>query len=385
MAFLLRDKRRLMIPGLLLLLVTSWVLVMPASEQPEVAPPEVPLLKVSSVLAQPGIVTQTVNVTGSLVARDEVSIGTALQDTRIARVLVEEGDKVVAGQLLAQLETDTLDAQVRQAEAAISRNAALIRQQQALDTEAQASLARINELGSIGAVSAQQLDQQRAQAHASAGALAAARAEHQQAIAQLTDARSRRDKAIILAPVNGIISERHARLGAMAGSEPLFKLIRDGQLELDGELTQSALQTIRVGTAVQVQVAGMTDSVAGTVRLLAPKVDADTRLGRVRISLAATDDVRAGSFASSRIETSTTVAAVAIPLRAVTFASDGSATVMVLDSNGHATVRSVVLGQRNSVQVQVGSGLAAGERVVASASAFVRDGDVVSLAQESGQ
>lgn len=385
MAFVLRDKPRLLIPGLLLLLVAGWVLVMPASEQPDISPPQVPLLKVSSVLAEPGTVSQTLHVTGNLVARDEVSIGTALQDTRIARVLVEEGDTVVAGQLLAQLETDTLDAQVRQAEATLNRNAALIKQQQALDTEAQASLARINELGSIGAVSAQQLDQQRAQAHSSAAALAAAQAEHQQAIAQLTDARTRRDKAIILAPVNGIISERHARLGAMAGSEPLFKLIRDGQLELDGELAQSALQTIRVGTEVQVQVAGMADSVAGTVRLLAPKVDAGTRLGRVRISLAATADVRAGSFASSRIETGTTAAAVVIPLRAVTFADDGGATVMVLDIKGQASVRSVVLGQRNSLRVQVSSGLAAGERVVASASAFVRNGDVVSLAQELEQ
>ncbi|MCY1414702.1 efflux transporter, RND family, MFP subunit [compost metagenome] len=171
----------------------------------------------------------------------------------------------------------------------------------------------------------------------------------------------------------------------MAGSEPLFKLIRDGQLELDGELAQSALQTIRVGTEVQVQVAGMADSVAGTVRLLAPKVDAGTRLGRVRISLAATADVRAGSFASSRIETGTTAAAVVIPLRAVTFADDGGATVMVLDVKGQASVRSVVLGQRNSLRVQVSSGLAAGERVVASASAFVRNGDVVSLAQELEQ
>ncbi|MDG5734481.1 HlyD family secretion protein, partial [Acinetobacter baumannii] len=91
-------------------------------------------------------------------------------------------------------------------------------------------------------------------------------------------------------------------------------------------------------------------------------------LGRVRISLAATADVRAGSFASSRIDTGTIAAAVVIPLRAVTFADDGGATVMVLDINGQARVRSVVLGQRNSQQVQVSSGLDAGERVVASAS-----------------
>ncbi|MNR48547.1 hypothetical protein D3C85_1677940 [compost metagenome] len=58
---------------------------------------------------------------------------------------------------------------------------------------------------------------------------------------------------------------------------------------------------------------------------------------------------------------------------------------MVLDIKGQASVRSVVLGQRNSLRVQVSSGLAAGERVVASASAFVRNGDVVSLAQELEQ
>jgi len=295
---------------------------------------------------------------------------------------VEEGDRVSAGQVLAELETTTLDAQVRQAEAALDRAAALIRQQQALSVEARTSHQRLEQLGGIGAASAQQVDQQRAQARVTQAALAAARAEQAQARAQLADARAQRQKATLRAPVAGVVSERHARVGALSGSEPLFRLIRDNRLELDGEVTESALRALQVGTRVAVQVAGLATPVEGQVRLLAAKVDPASRRGRVRITLAAEPELRAGSFATSSLELPAQGLSLVLPQRALTFASDEQATVVVLDPEGKASLRQIRVGRRDGSQVEVLSGLVAGERVVARASAFVRDGDQVRPAED---
>ncbi|AZC23853.1 MULTISPECIES: efflux RND transporter periplasmic adaptor subunit [Pseudomonas] len=375
---LAQHKPKLLIMALLTLVVAVLALWLPGTQLPGGNNNQVaPAMKVSSVVAQPGSVGQNLFISGSVVPREEIAIGTALQEQRVAAVLVEEGDQVIAGQTLAQLETSTLDARVQQAEAALRRSTALIRQHQALHAEARASLGRLDQLGSVGAASAQQVDQQRAQSRSAEANLAAAQAEREQAQAELADARAQRQKAVVRAPVAGVISERHARIGAMSGSEPLFRLIRDNQLELDGEVTQNGLGLLEVGTQVQVQAAGVATPVAGTVRLLAPKVDPTSRRARVRIALAAEPGLRAGSFASASLERPQQATSLVLPQRALTFVSDEQASVMVLEPDGTAKLRQVRVGRRDGIQVEVLAGLAEGERVVAQASAFVRDGDIV--------
>jgi len=339
-------------------------------------------VRVSTVTAAPATLTQRLRVTGTVTARDEISIGTALQDQRVAAVLVDEGDRVAAGQVLARLETETLRAQARQVEAAVTRARAAIAQQQAFNVEAQANLQRILPLGRSGAVSEQQVDERRAQAGSSAAGLDVARAELAQAEAQLADARSQLSRAEIRAPAAGIISERAARIGALAsGPDPLFRLIRAGQLELDGEVSELDLSSVGVGRPVQVEIAGMADPVEGRVRLVAPKVDPQSRLGRVRVSLPTDPDIRAGAFARGSILIGDAVAPVTVPRSAVTTDAQGGASVMVVAADGRASRRAVSIGRSDDERIEIAQGLRAGERVVARASAFVRDGDRVQLTE----
>ena len=319
-------------------------------------------------------------MSGSLVGRDEIAIRTPLQDQRIAAVLVEEGDWVRAGQPLATLETDTLDAQLRQAQATLGRARAQVQQQEALNAEAQTQLRRISPLVRSGSVSAQQIDQQQAQARSSAAALAAARAEQEQARAGVAQAQAQRDKAALLAPADGIVSERHARAGALAATRRC-SLIRDGLLELDGEVPESALAGILPGMPARLRVPGATDAVAGSVRRVSPKVDEATRMGRVRIALEAAPAIRAGSFAATTLETGQDALPVVVPQRAVTFGAQGAASVMVLDAAGRVARRAVTLGRLNGSVAEVRSGLDAGERLVATATAFIKEGDIVTSAQ----
>lgn len=339
-------------------------------------------VRVSTVTAGPATLTQRLRITGTVAARDEISIGTALQDQRVAAVLVDEGDGVRAGQILARLETETLRAQARQAEAATARARAAIAQQQAVNVEAQASLQRILPLGRSGAVSEQQVDERRATAGSAAAGLEVARAELAQAEAQLADARSQLSRADIRAPVAGIISERAARIGALAsGPDPLFRLIRAGQLELDGEISELDLATIAVGQQVSVEVAGVATPVEGRVRLVAPKVDPQTRLGRVRVSLPPDPDIRAGSFARGSILIGDAVSAVTVPRSAVAITAQGAASVMAVSADGRASRRVVSIGRSDDDTVEITQGLRAAEHVVARATAFVRDGDRVQVTQ----
>jgi HlyD family secretion protein len=338
--------------------------------------------RVSTVIAGPATLRQTLRVTGTVGAQDEISIGTALQDQRVAAVLVDEGDHVRAGQVLARLETETLLAQVRQAEAATARARAAIVQQDAVNVEAQARLKRILPLGRSGAVSVQEVDERRAQAGSAAAGLDVARAELAQAEAQLADIRSQLSRADIRAPVAGIISERTARIGALAsGPDPLFRLIRDGLLELEGEVSELDLGAIEIGQMATVEVAGVTKPVEGQVRLISPKVDPQTRLGRVRVSLPPDPDIRSGSFARGSIRIGDIVSAVTVPRSAVTMTLHDAASVMAVDADGQVSHSIVSVGRSDDEAVEITQGLRVGDRVVARAAAFVRDGDRIQITQ----
>lgn len=388
----IRNKQRAGFASAILLLIGAgaWMFWVPATpEALVVSKNAAPArfdggLRVSSVVAGPATMTRAVRITGTLVARDEVSIGTALQDLRLAVVYAEDGDQVVAGQILARLETEGLDAQLRQAQAAVARAQAMIGQQDAVAAEALAHLLRIAPLGRSGAVSEQLIDERRAQAGSTAASLKAAYAELSQAQSQLADASAQRTKADIRSPAKGLISERSARAGALAsGTLPLFRLIRNGQIELEADVSENDLPDIALDSPARVEVAGFAEPIEGRVRLVASKVDPQTRLGKVRIALSPHRDLRAGAYAKSTVEIERLSVPVTVPQRAVTTDAKGATSVMLIDDSAtvsHAVRRVIGVARRSGDAVEVTSGLKAGDRVVAGASPFVRDGDTVRIA-----
>lgn len=348
------------------------------------APDSEPPLLVSTAVAAPAKVTPTLRLSGTLVARDDIAIGTALQDLRIAEVHVDVGEQVRRGQLLARLETIHVLTQLQQAEAALSRARAVLREQQAQEAEARTTLARIEPLARSGAVSAQQVDEQRARATSAAANVEAARADVQQAQAQVADQLSQRGKADILAPVDGLVSSRNARVGALAGSDPLFRLIGDGVIELDADATATDLSWLAIGMNVKVHVGDAEDDLNGTVRLITPELNPRTRLGRIRVALDQSDSrtqrLHAGSHAKAHFSLPVQFFPVAVPARAVTITAEHQSSVMQVDEHGRVVRRLITLGRRHGDLLEVVAGLAPGEHVVREAIAFVREGDVVRIA-----
>ncbi|NJM34183.1 MAG: efflux RND transporter periplasmic adaptor subunit [Rhodomicrobium sp.] len=344
---------------------------------------------VSVVTAEQTAFTETVLVTGSLIARNEVLVTPQIEGLRIREILAEEGDRVAAGQVLARLVDDTLKAQLAQLEANLLRAGAAIAQArsgiaqaEANRKQADAAFARAQELAKSGTMSRSVYDEREAAARTAAATLASAKdgltvaeAEKAQTEAQIREAKLKLGFTNIVAPAAGLISRRTAKVGALASAvaDPLFRIIENGEVELDAEVPEIYLPRIRVGEPGRVEVAGL-KSREGKVRLISPEVDPATRLGKVRVFIGDDPELRVGSFARASIDTGTKTA-LGIPATAVLNRDSGPTVQVVKD--GRVQTRTIGVGVRSGQMVEVVDGLKAGEQVVLKSGMLLRDGDAV--------
>jgi RND family efflux transporter MFP subunit len=333
---------------------------------------------------------ETAVVSGSLIPREEILVSPEIEGLRVLELLADEGDRVKKGQVLARLVSEQIDAQLAQNQANLARaNAAIaqaqsqIVQAEAQAKEAAAQLQRAEPLKKSGYLSGSTYDQRESAAHTTAAQLIAARdgltaakAEKAQVEAQGRELQWRRSNTDVTAPQDGLISRRTARMGALASSvgEPMFRIIQNGEIELDAEIVETELKNVKVGQKAVVTVPRYGDF-EGTVRLISPEVDKTTRLGRVRIFLGAKPALHIGSFAEGRIETARSHG-LAVPASAVTFDA-GSTSVQVVLKGNVVERRNVTVGLSNQKLVEVTEGLKEGDLVVTRAGTFLRDGDVI--------
>jgi HlyD family secretion protein len=359
----------------------------PAAGVPD---PATLLPAVSVVPAERREIVERAVVTGTLVPRDEILVAPEVEGLRIVALLVEEGDRVERGAVLARLSLEMIETQeaanlaaTAKAEAAILQAKSQIVQVQAAQTEARQALERAQALVRTGNATAVTLEQRVSAAQGADGRLEAARAGLALAEADLAAARAqgreiglRRARTEIRAPEAGIVSRRTARVGATASAvgEPLFRLIARGEIELEGEVPESALPRLKADAPARLE---WEDGrvTPGAVRRVYPEVDRATRLGRVRIRLDSDPALHIGAFARGRVEVARREG-VAVPLAAVLYAADGSASVLAV-ADGRVSARRVETGLSAEGFTELRSGIAAGEAVVARAGSFLRDGDRV--------
>jgi RND family efflux transporter MFP subunit len=347
-----------------------------------------PTITVSKVTTEDFV--QTAAVSGSLVPREEILVSPEIEGLRVRELLADEGDHVKKGQVLARLVSEQIDAQLAQNEANLAHsNAAIaqaksqIVQAEAQAKEAQAQLVRAEPLKKSGYLSGATYDQRESAAGTTAAQLVAARdgltaaeADKAQVTAQRREIMWRRSNTDVTAPKDGIISRRTARIGAMASAigEPMFRIIEDGEIELDAEIVETELKNVKVDQKAVVTVPGYGDF-NGRVRLVSPEVDKTTRLGRVKIFLGANPVLRIGSFAEGRIETARS-RGLAVPSSAVTFEQDAISVQVVVNGN-KIEQRIVPVGLTAGDFIEVKDGLKEVYVVVTRAGTFLRDGDVV--------
>ena len=342
-------------------------------------------LRVTVVRAAPADMAQTLRLSGTLSAREDIAVSTPLQGLKIVAVYADAGDTVKRGQVLAQLEDVNADSQLRQTEAQLARAKAQLRSQQATAAEAAATLKRYRPLAEADALSRQELDQQKSAAATAAANVEAAKADIAQLQAQLKDSRNQRGKTQIVAPADGVIAKRNAEAGALTGPDALFHIIKDGTVELAADAGADELPLLQNGAQAQVSVRGRNEAVGGTVRLVSPEIDSSTRLGKVRITLAHSDGLYTGTYGEANIRLPSYRAAAALPETAVSFDSEGKASVLAVDGNGRVSRVAVTAGRKQGGMVEIVSGLENGRAVVRRASAFVNEGDTVKAVEEKGK
>ena len=394
--------QRVLIGALLVLsfLMISLTLVgksLPRASRPSPTPASAPPADASLTLAAtvtvaraaPADFVETVPVTGSLVAREEILVGPEVEGLRITQVLADEGMRVTKGDVLARLVADTLDAQLAQNDAALARATASIAQARSSIVQAEARLVesrnafeRAKPLRQSGVMAESAYDTREqaartaeAQLVAARDGLTAAEAEKAQIEAQRRELAWRRGRTEVAAPADGIVSRRMARIGGYdaGAAEPMFRIVANGEVELDAEVTETRMAAIRIGQTARVEVTGA-GTLDGTVRLISPEVDKATRLGRVRIFLGYNAGLRVGAFARGSIETASG-RGLAVPASAILWGPDG-AFVQVVRANRVET-RKVLTGLASGPLVEVREGLSEGETVVSRSGTFLRDGDWV--------
>ncbi|WP_020179847.1 efflux RND transporter periplasmic adaptor subunit [Methylopila sp. M107] len=341
-------------------------------------------------------IAETLTTTGTLVARDEILVGAQIDGLRLESYLVDVGDRVEKGQPLARLDRDMLDtqalqnaSQIARAEAAMAQVKAAIAEAEASVVEADAALARAVALKKTGNATEETLVTRQAAARIAAARVDAqkqnlkvAQSEKNLADAQAREIAVRLARTEVKAPAAGVVATRTAQVGQIVGfaGQPLFKLVRDGAIELEAEATETRLHAVFAGQKARVEVAGYPAPVDGVVRLVEPTVDRESRLGRIKIALPADKGLRPGLFARGRIETARREGVV-IPQSALLYGASGARVQVVTD--GRVADRAVRTGLTDDVGVEILDGLKQGDEVVARAGGFLRDGDRIAAVRVS--
>ncbi len=324
-------------------------------------------LTVSVVSPAMASVPVLLQANGNIAAWQEALVGAEAAGLRLATVQADVGLRVRRGQVLATLADETVRADLAQAQAALA-------EAEAAAAEATANAERAATLQDSGALSASQIQQ-----YATAALTAKARVAAQRAAVQAQQLRLKQTQ--VLAPDDGIVSARSATVGAVVGSgQELFRLIRGGRLEWRAELPSADLARVRAGQAATLTTpSGRT--VAGTVRQVAPTVDAASRNGLVYVDLkpGPDSDARPGMFARGSFafdaRPALTLPAAAVLLR------DGFSVVMRVGADNRVQQTKVQVLQRDADRVAL-QGLPADARVVARGAAFLSDGDTVRVVAE---
>jgi HlyD family secretion protein len=296
------------------------------------------------------------SASGLLVSREEAAVGADLSGYRVAKVYFEQGAWVRQGQPLVQLDDSLLRAQIAQ--------------QEAQTEQAQNEAKRVQGLDTQGVISVEQIDTRRLQAKAQEAAL--------------QELKTREAHMTIRAPVGGIVLERNVRPGDIAtagGATPMFRMIRDGLVELNAELAEEDMAGIHVGDPAAVTLPSGA-VVTGHVRLIDPQVDSQTKLGHVRVALPVRPDLRPGGFARASF-TGVSTASKAVPETAVRYDADG-ASVAVVGADNRVRIEQVKTGRRSGGYVELTQGPPTGSLVLLRAASFVLQGDLVQPIRNAG-
>ncbi len=334
--------------------------------QREAAQPEPEIRPVRSLTIEKRAAGSTVAMTGTVQAQNEINQSFRI-DGRLIERLVDVGDNVKAGQLIARLDPQNEESGVQSARAQLSAA-------QARQAEALSNFERMRDLVAEAAVSRVQFEQAEAMR-------ATANSQVEAAQAQLALARNRLGYTQLFSSVTGVVTARGPEPGEVVSPGRMVVQVaregaRDAVFDVPAQVKNSVpkFPDIRVALVDDPAVAA-----AGKVREVSPRADPVTGTFAVRVRLIDPPPaMRLGSTVSGRMKLDA-AAAIEIPSAALV-RSNGKTAVWIVDPAAKTvSLREISVGASDALAVQVSSGLAAGDIIVTAGVQALRPGQKVRL------
>jgi RND family efflux transporter MFP subunit len=315
--------------------------------------------------------------TGTIEAWQKINI-TPDVGGKIARILVNEGDRVGKGQVLAELDVEAITLQFKQAEAALAVA-------QANFNNAKTNLERMERLSKEKAVSDQQYEQVKL-------GYDSAKAQLEQAQAALNLAQHSLDVSILKAPFSGVIASKNAEVGdvinpMMGGFSPgsaggVLTLVDFSRVKIQVDLSGADIPRIQKGQAARLRVLTTPGrEFNGTITVVNLAADPQTKKFGIEVSVDNPDQVlRPGTFGEIILEVQSHENALVVPQKAVL-----ENTYVFIVQDGKAAKKEIVLGLQNTTLVEVSSGIAEGDLVIAEGNFGLEDGAPIEVTGEVKQ
>lgn len=332
-----------------------------------------------------GDISAQLNIVGNLIGEATVDVVPRTAG-RLVSVNVKLGDRVTRGQLLAKIEDQEVNEQVKQAEASYAVAQATIRQREADLKFADINLERSKNLFQRQLLPRQSLDDAEARQSASTAQLDLSRAQFSQAEARLEELRIAKGNTNIVSPVNGFVGKRSADPGAWASSQtPVVSVVDISSVRLVANVVERDLRLVNAGDPALVEVDAFPgESFKGRIARVAPVLDPATRTAEIEIEVPnAGFRLKPGMYARMSVTIESRTGATLVPKAAIVD-YDGKRGVFTMTSDNKAQFVPIEIGIEDENRVEARSGVAASDTFVTGGASSLRNGDTLVLAGQRG-
>ncbi len=345
---------------------------------------------VETVLATASDLSEEVAIVGALAPRFEADVRSEYLGA-VSEILVTQWVAVKKGAPLARLDT-------REAEAVHKKMQANREMARAALLEAEAALARTRredersrDMKEHGLITRQRLEDAETENAAAQARVTAARAQLEAAGEDLRQSETRLAKAVIRAPLDGIVSQRSVNVGDLVGEmgsqKSMFKIVDNRLLDLVAAVPSNEMGQVKIGQSLLFGTDVLPGKVfTGRVKFINPTVNQADRSVRVEAEVANRDGVlKGGLFVRGKIITGRRQGILQVPRAAlVSWDTGGKKGELFVAQAGVARRRVVQTGIASADCVEIIGGLAAGEEVIIRGGFTVKDGDRVKIVRNGG-
>lgn len=351
----------------------------------QIKPPSVTVTTIEKKL-----LSERLFVNGTVTPVEEVSVGADVAGLIVTELSADIGEMVKAGQVLARLDTASLETQLAQIVAQEAQAAAAVAQAEAQIVDAEIGVKQAKDqfdraasLAKSGVASTASLDNAtnaydsaKAKLNTASQGLVAANAQGGLVAAQKKQVEVQIGKAEVKAPADGLILARNAQLGAVVSGAagPLFRIAKDNAYEVVANVSETAMLKLSPDMKAVLKLSGVVDEITGKVRRVDPEINTASRLGKVRIWVETDPRVRPGAFAQVEIITAEREA---LSVAGSSLIYSGKESFLQIVKDGIVETRPVKVGIRSGKLIEIAEGAGLGDEVIERAGTFIANGDHV--------